>query len=45
MVGDNTGATIELIWGKTSGTVTLEEMAPNGCRYYHAKVQVKLKSN
>lgn len=45
VVGDNTGTTIELIWGKTPGTVTLEEIAPNGCRYYHSKVQVKLKSN
>lgn len=45
VIGDNTGTTIELIWGKTSGVVTLEEIAPNGCRYYHSKLQVKLKSN
>jgi poly(hydroxyalkanoate) depolymerase family esterase len=45
IVGDNTGTSIEIIWGKTPGTVNLEEMAPNGCRYYHNKVNVKLKNN
>jgi hypothetical protein len=45
VVGDNTGTTLELVWGKSSGTVTLEEAAPNGCRYYHSKLQVKIKNN
>jgi poly(hydroxyalkanoate) depolymerase family esterase len=45
VVGDDTGTTIELIWGKTNGKITLEEMAPNGCRYYHSTVNVKLKTN
>jgi poly(hydroxyalkanoate) depolymerase family esterase len=45
VIGDNTGTTIELIWGNKNGRVTLEEMAPNGCRYYHSTVEVKLKTN
>jgi len=45
VVGDNTGTMLELIWGKTNGKVTLEETAPNGCRYYHSTINVKVKSN
>jgi hypothetical protein len=43
VVGDDTGTTLELIWGKTPGIVTLEEIAPNGCRYYHKGLHVKVK--
>lgn len=45
VVGDATGTTLELIWGKSGGKVSLEEMAPNGCRYYHSVIMVKLKNN
>ena len=44
VVGGQTGTTLELIWGNKSGRVTLEEMSPNGCRYYHSTVEVKLKN-
>lgn len=43
IVGDQNGTSIEVIWGKTSGKVSLEEMAPNGCRYYHNARNVKVK--
>ena len=43
IVGDNTGTTIEVIWGKTSGVVSLEEMAPNSCHYKHKPLNVKVK--
>lgn len=43
VIGDNTGTSIELIWGNTPGKVSLEEMAPNSCYYYHKKIQVNLK--
>jgi poly(hydroxyalkanoate) depolymerase family esterase len=45
IVGDKTGTTLEVTWGKTPGTITLEEMATNGCRYYHNKLQVKLENH
>ena len=45
VVGDDNGTTLELIWGKTKGNVTLEEMAPNGCRYYHSIISVETKDN
>jgi poly(hydroxyalkanoate) depolymerase family esterase len=45
IIGDNTGTTIEVQFGKTAGKITLEEMAPDGCKYFHSPVQVKIKSN
>ncbi len=45
IISDANGTSIEVIWGKNPGSVTITEMAPNSCRYYHNKLQVKLKNN
>ena len=45
IIGDDTGTTIEVQFGKTPGKVALEEMAPDGCKYYHNPVQVKIKAD
>lgn len=44
-IGEKNSPAIQVNWGKTSGTVSLEEFSPNGCRYYHNKFQVNVKSN
>jgi poly(hydroxyalkanoate) depolymerase family esterase len=45
IIGEKNAPGIQVSWGKTQGIVSLEETAPNGCRYYHSKLQVKLRSN
>lgn len=43
--GDKKSNEVTVIWGNTGGKVSLEEFAPNTCKYYHAPLQVKLKAN
>ncbi len=45
IIGEKNAPIIQVNWGKTSGTVSLEEQSPNGCHYYHNKFLVRVKNN
>jgi feruloyl esterase len=34
---------VTVIWGTSPGTIKLEKVGPDGCRYYHAPLEVKIK--
>jgi feruloyl esterase len=41
--GEQNSNTVTVIWGNSKGKVRVEELAPNGCRYYHSPLEVNVK--